>query len=251
MGLAVEVAFVQVQLGIRAPCRDKKTPLAIRLPGRSIRTGQECSIGEGVLLRMKKMMLLGALLLGFVTAGHAQESRQDASISFTGVVAPEVNGLSVLPMHTTMTGGALLSYRYMLTPRSALELNYSFAQNSIRYNSVSGYSGFVHTRQEEVTGAYVYSRTYGRYNPFLEAGIGGMIFTPIKDNGTSNLDTKQNTNIGGLFGGGLAYELSPSFDIRVEYRGFLTKAPDFGYPNWKTNRYYVNSTPAIGIAYHF
>ncbi|HEV2578246.1 MAG TPA: outer membrane beta-barrel protein [Acidobacteriaceae bacterium] len=200
---------------------------------------------------MKKMMLLGALLLGFVTAGHAQESRQDASISFTGVVAPDVNGLSVFPMHTTMTGGALVSYRYMLTPRSALELNYSFAQNTIRYNSVSGYSGFVHTRQEEATGAYVYSRTYGRFNPFVEAGVGGMIFTPIKDNGTSNLDTKQNTNIGGLFGGGLAYELSPSFDIRVEYRGFVTKAPDFGYPNWKTNRYYVNQTPAIGIAYHF
>ena len=86
----------------------------------------------------------------------------------------------------------------------------------------------MHSRQQEITGAYVYSRTYGRYNPFLQAGIGGMIFTPIKDNGTSNLDTKQNTNIGALFGGGLAYEISPSFDIRVEYRGFVTKAPDFG-----------------------
>ena len=200
---------------------------------------------------MKKMMLLGAVLLGFVAAGQAQESRQDASISATEIVAPEVNGLSVLPMHTTLTTGALVSYRYMLTPRSALELNYSWGQNTIRYHSDSGYSGYVHTRQEEASGAYVYSRTYGRYNPFLEAGIGGLIFTPIKDNGTSDLDTKQNTNVGGLFGGGLAYEISPSFDIRAEYRGFVTKAPDFGVGSFKTNRYYVNMTPSIGIAYHF
>lgn len=199
---------------------------------------------------MKKMMLLGALLLGVAVAGHAQESRQDVSISGTEVVAPNVNGLGVLPMHTTMTTGALVSYRYMLTPRSALELNYGFAQNTIRYTNVS-FGGFVHTRQEEISGAYVYSRTYGRYNPFVEAGVGGMIYTPIKDNGTSDLDTKQNTNVGALFGAGLAYEISPSFDIRVEYRGFALKAPDFGVSSFKTNRYFVTSTPSIGIAYHF
>jgi opacity protein-like surface antigen len=199
---------------------------------------------------MKKMMLLGGLLLGVAVAGHAQESRQDVSVSATEVIAPDVNGLGVLPMHTTMTTGALLSYRYMLTPRSALELNYNWAQNTIRYTNAS-FAGYVHTRQEEISGAYVYSRTYGRYNPFAEAGIGGMIFTPIKDNGTSDLDTKQNTNVGALFGAGLAYEISPSFDIRVEYRGFVLKAPDFGVSSFKTNRYFVTSTPSIGIAYHF
>ena len=199
---------------------------------------------------MKKMMLLGALVLGFVAAGQAQESRQDVNVSFLGVTAPNVNGLGVFPMRSTNTGGALVGYRYMLTPRSALQLNYSFAQNTIYYNNVS-YGGHVHNRQQNITGSYVYSRTYGRYNPFLQGGIGGMIFTPIKDNGTSNLDTKQNTNVGALFGGGVAYEISPSFDIRVEYRGFVAKAPDFGYAPWKTNRYYVISMPAIGFAYHF
>jgi len=199
---------------------------------------------------MKKMMFLGALLVGFVAAGHAQESRQDVSLSATEVLAPDVNGLGVFPMHSTITTGALASYRYMLTPRSALELNYSWAQNTIYYNNAS-YAGHVHSRQQEISGAYVYSRTYGRFNPFAEAGVGGMIFTPILDNGTSTLDARQNTNVGGLFGAGLAYEISPSFDIRVQYRGFALKAPDFGVAAFKTNRYYVMSTPAIGIAYHF
>jgi opacity protein-like surface antigen len=200
---------------------------------------------------MKKMMLLGVLLVGAAAVGHAQESRQDASASFIGVYAPDVNGLAVHPMHTTNTGGVLGSYRYNVTPRSALELNYSFAQNSIKYNSISINSGEVHTRQQEITGAYVYSRSYKNYNPFVEGGVGGMIFTPIRDNGTHQLDTRQNTNIGALFGAGLAYEISPSFDIRMGYRGFLLKSPDFGNSAFKTNRYYVLMTPSLGIAYHF
>jgi outer membrane immunogenic protein len=200
---------------------------------------------------MKKMMLLGALLVCAAGAGYAQESRQDASVSFIGVYAPNVNGLSVEPMHTTSTGGVLVSYRYDLTPRSQLEINYNWAQNSIRYNSASFPNGEVHARQQEISGAYVYTRSYHNYNPFAEIGVGGYIFTPILDNGTHQLSAKQNTNIGGLFGAGMAYEISPSFDVRVGYRGFLMKTPDFGNDGFKTNRYYVLMTPSLGVAYHF
>jgi opacity protein-like surface antigen len=209
---------------------------------------REC---EGISASMKKMMLLGALLVCAAGVGHAQESRQDISASFTGVFAQDVYGLSVEPMHTTTTGGFLGSYRYDLTPRSQLELNYAWSQNSILYHSASFPQGEVHSRQQEISGAYVYSRTYHNFNPFVEVGVGGTIFTPILDNGTHELSTKQNTNIGALFGGGVAYELSPSFDVRVQYRGFLMKTPDFGQDGFKTNRYYILMTPALGVAYHF
>jgi outer membrane immunogenic protein len=203
---------------------------------------------------MKKMMLLGALMVCTAAVGNAQESRQDASVSFIGVYAPAVYGTSVHPMTTTMTGGFLGSYRYMLTPRSALELNYTFAQNSMRFHSNTDPNDRVNTRQQEISGAYVYSRTYKRYNPFVEAGAGVEIFTPILDSGTTQIGViKQQMEIGGLFGGGVAYEINPSFDVRVEYRGFLMKAPDFSAPDgiWTTNRYYVLMTPSLGVAYHF
>jgi opacity protein-like surface antigen len=184
--------------------------------------------------------------------GHAQESRQDASISFIGVYAPDVYAPVIHPMSTTNTGGFLGSYRYMLTPRSALEANYTFAQNSIKYHVGSTIpNGEVATRNQELSVAYVYSRTYKRYNPFLEGGVGTTIFTPILNNGTHQFDVKQTSSIGALFGGGLAYEINPSFDIRIGYRGFLMKAPSFGYPNFATNRYYVLMTPSLGVAYHF
>jgi outer membrane immunogenic protein len=202
---------------------------------------------------MKKMMLLGALMM-FCTAavGHAQESRQDVSVSLFGVYAPPVYGLLIHPMITTSTGGFLGSYRYMMTPRSAVEMNYTFAQDTMKYNNQGSCPNCnVHTRQQELSGAYVYSRTYKRFNPFAEGGAGIELFTPILDNGTTQFNTKQSMSPGLLFGGGVAYELSPSFDLRVEYRGFLMKTPDFGLSELNTSRYYVLMTPSLGFAYHF
>jgi opacity protein-like surface antigen len=197
---------------------------------------------------MKKMMVLGALLLSAI-AGQAQESRQDASVSAYGLFAPDVTGNAV-HMHTTSTVGFLASYRYMLTPRSALELNYSFAQNHQDYTT-SFLTGRVHQRQQEISAAYVFNMNFRNLNPFLEAGVGAMIFSPIRDYQSTTFDTKQSTNLGALFGGGVAYELSPSWDIRAQYRGFVTKTPNFNLDNFKTNRYEVISMPAIGVAYHF
>jgi opacity protein-like surface antigen len=138
----------------------------------------------------------------------------------------------------------------MLTPRSALEVNYSFTQNQQNYIT-SFLTGEIHQRQQEISAAYVYNMNFKNFNPFLEGGVAGMFFSPIRDYQTTSLDAKRSTNIGALFGGGVAYELSPSFDIRVEYRGIVVKAPNFGLDNFKTNRYEVISMPALGIAYHF
>ena len=212
----------------------------------------EC-IAKGSLEGMKKIVLLGALLMSAAAAGHAQESRQDFSISGFGVLAPQVYGNEVVPMTTTITTGVLGSYRYLVTPRLGLEINYGFAQNSIKYYvpNQAHPSGEVHSKQQELSGALVYSRNYKNFNPFVEAGPGAILFTPILDVGTHQSGAASSTNVGGLFGGGVAYEISPSFDIRAEYRGFITKTPSFGISYFQTNRYYVISTPAIGIAYHF
>jgi outer membrane immunogenic protein len=208
---------------------------------------------------MKKTMLLGVLMLS-AAAGYAQESRQDVSFSGTGLFGPEIHGTGNVTVDTTGALGLLTSYRYMLTPHSALEVNYSFAQDQYRYristNIQANYPSYaqgqrIHSREQEITGAYVYSLNFKRFSPFAEAGVGTLIFTPILDNGTQILGTKSTKGIAGLFGGGLAYELSPSFDIRVEYRGILTKTPSFGISSFNASRYEILSMPTIGLAYHF
>jgi outer membrane immunogenic protein len=199
---------------------------------------------------MKKTMLLGVLMLS-AAAGYAQESRQDVSFSGTGIFGPTVHGAANVKQEMTGALGLLLSYRYDLTPRSQLELNYSFAQDSQKYQTSFEPYARIHSRQQEASGAYVYALNFKRFSPFAEIGVGTLIFTPVLDNGTNLLGTKSSKGIAGLFGGGLAYELSPSFDIRAEYRGFAVKSPNFGETNFSTDRYEVISMPTIGVAYHF
>ena len=101
-----------------------------------------------------------------------------------------------------MALGALASYRFMLTPRSALEANYSFSQYNSDLTATSFQHYQIHTRQQEVTFGYVYSRNYRNYNPFAEVGIGAIMFSPIRDFETQSLDAKRQIALGGFFGAG-------------------------------------------------
>jgi outer membrane immunogenic protein len=198
---------------------------------------------------MKKSLLLLLLLSMTAVAGYAQESRMDVSASGSFLIPPFVAGNAV-QLHATVGIGGLISYRYLLTPRSGLEVNYGYVQQVQHYINPTN-NVLIHSRLQEVSGAYVYNFTFRNFNPFLEGGIGGYIYSPIDDSKTQLQNLSRSTNIGALYGGGIAYELSPSFDIRVEYRGIVVKAPSFNQANLRTNRYFNISDPVIGVAYHF
>jgi opacity protein-like surface antigen len=200
---------------------------------------------------MKKIALIAFLLAVCVAAGRAQESRQDISISGTGLIEPFIASSTDVQVHSNTAFGALVSYRFMLTPSSALEANYGITyQNKIHYyTNPNNYQ--VLTRTEEISAAYVRTFNFHKFNPFIEAGPAAFIFLPIRNSGTTSLDVKQQTNIGAIYGAGVAYEISPSFDIRAEYRGNITKVPTFGYAQFNTNKWYNIYNPAIGVAYHF
>ena len=200
---------------------------------------------------MKKIAFLVALLAACATMGRAQESRQDISLSGFGLVEPFMASSTTVQVNSTPAYGGLLSYRFMLTPTSALEANYGMTyENKIGYFANPNHYNIL-TRTEEISGAFVKSFVYKNWNPFAEAGPAAIIFLPIINSGTQNIDAKQQTEVGGLFGGGIAYELSPSYDLRVEYRGWLVKVPTFGISQLSTNRWYWISAPSIGVAYHF
>lgn len=198
---------------------------------------------------MKKSLLLLLLLPLVAASGFAQESRQDVSVSGSALIPPFIAGDGA-QLHATVGRGALVSYRYLLTPSSGLELNYQYAQQVDHFTNPTN-NQRIHFRLQEVSGAYVRSFIFRNWNPFLEAGIGGFLFRPIDDTGTQTIFASSETEIGGIYGAGFAYEISPSFDIRAEYRGLIMKTPTFGINNFRTNRYYNVNDPVIGIAYHF
>jgi opacity protein-like surface antigen len=195
---------------------------------------------------MKKIAIIAFLLVACVAAGRAQESRQDISLSGTGLIEPFKASTTNVQVSSNRAFGALLSYRFMLTPTSALEANYQMTYaNKIHYwANPNNYT--VNTRTHEISAAYVRSFVYKNFNPFVEAGPGAFIFLPIRNSGTTSLDV-----IGAIYGGGIAYEISPSFDIRAEYRGWITKVPTFGLDQLATKRWYNISNPVVGVAYHF
>jgi opacity protein-like surface antigen len=200
---------------------------------------------------MKKIAFLVALLAACVAMSRAQESRQDISLSGMGLIEPFMASSTTVQVNSTTAYGALLSYRYMLTPSIALEANYGITyQNSIGYYVNPNHYKIL-TRNEEISGALVKSFVFKNLNPFVEAGPAGLIFLPIVNSGTTTLDAKQQTQVGLLGGGGIAYEVSPSFDIRAEYRGYFTKVPTFDNNQFTTNRWYWISVPTVGVAYHF
>ena len=200
---------------------------------------------------MKKIAIIAFLLAVCVAAGRAQESRQDISLSGNGYIEPFIASSTDVQVSANRAFGALVSYRFMLTPSSAIEANYGITyQNTIHFKAnPNDYR--VLTRTQEISGAYVRTFNFRKFNPFVEAGPGALIFLPIRNSGTTSLDPKQATAIGGLYGAGVAYEISPSFDIRAEYRGFVTKVPTFGVTSWATNKWYNIYEPTIGVAYHF
>jgi outer membrane immunogenic protein len=207
---------------------------------------------------MKKIVLVLFLLAGFAAAGRAQESRQDVSISGMGLIPPFIASSTDVQVHSNSALGALASYRYMLTPNSAIEANYGITyQNQYSYLISNSLRIPIQTRTQEISGAFVRSFTFKKYNPFLEAGPAGLIFLPIRNSGTGTQDAKQQTQIGVLYGGGIAYEISPSFDIRAEYRAYVTKVPNFGLgssnttENLTTNKWFNIYVPTVGVAYHF
>jgi opacity protein-like surface antigen len=206
---------------------------------------------------MKKIVLVLFLLAGFAAAGRAQESRQDVSISGFGLIPPFIASSTDVQVHSKYALGVLGSYRYMLTPNSALEANYGITyQNQYRYVIGNSLSIPIQTRTQEISGAFVRSFTFKKFNPFVEAGPAALIFLPIRNSGTGAQDAKQQTEVGVLYGGGIAYEVSPSFDIRAEYRSYITKVPTFGLggsstENITTNKWFNIFVPTVGVAYHF
>ena len=198
---------------------------------------------------MKKLFLLFCLLPMLAAIGFAQESRQDASVSYIGSYQPIITGNAVTQT-STWGKGVLLGYRFMLTPSSAIEGNYGYSQMNMKYVAPFSNASF-HNSMQEGSIAYVHNFVYKNFNPFTETGVGLLLFDPIDDSGTTTNSGARTRAPAAVLGVGIAYELSPSWDLRVQYRADVLKSIDFGINQFNTNRWYVIQQPVIGFAYHF
>lgn len=196
--------------------------------------------------------VVGVFLLAAVSITAAQEGKADIAISGTAVLTKDSSGNGI-DQAVTNSGGILGSFRYQFRHNAAIELNYGYTRNSQIYTN-----GNAFTFQEqqanvhELTAAYVYQfDRRKKLNPFVLGGGGLLLFRP-RTASTHSLVDPQNDNEGTfLFGVGANYRLTDALGIRVQFRGLIYKAPDFGVAAASTGAWALTGEPSIGLTLRF
>jgi outer membrane immunogenic protein len=145
------------------------------------------------------------------------------------------------------TGGVLASYRYFFNQHNGVEANYAFSKFTDRYGVGSTLTS-LETRSHEMSAAYVFRFSpIKRITPFVEAGVGGIVFDPKSFSGAS-----AQTRAAFVYGGGADVNLSSHIYVRAEYRGLVYNSPTWGVTALNgLDRVTHTAEPAIGIGYRF
>ena len=203
-------------------------------------------------MRIKTVALLVVSTL-FALPALAQNDNSEVSASFTGNFPQQVTGLGLTDSPTN-AWGFLINYRYHFNGSSAIETSYAHTRFTQFYTPASSttYSSAITSNLDEATLAYVYTfrKPAGRrYKPFLEAGTGALIFRPTGQTFTVGELTQDRSTL--LYGGGVDWKVSERLSLRLGYRGFVYKAPDFALAIQVTNELTHMAEPYVGVVYRF
>lgn len=190
------------------------------------------------------VVLLGGALAA--APAFAQEvGRSEVSVQAFGSFVKSTNDNGV-QQDATNSGGVLASYRFFFSNNHGVELNYGYSRNTQTYGLESGPLG-VSSNQHEVTAAYVYRHPLGHFTPFVEAGVGGLVFDPryVPGAGTQ-------ARAAFVYGGGADFNLTSHVFVRAEYRGLVYNSPTFDYAQTAgTDRITHRAEPSVGFGYRF
>jgi len=190
-----------------------------------------------------------AIVLGGALAAmpaFSQETgRSEASVQAFGsfVKTTTQDGIQ---QGATNSGGVLASYRYFFSNSHGVEVNYGYSLNTQTFGLPAGPLG-VKADQHEVTAAYVYRHPLRAFTPFVEAGVGGLVFNPTDAPGAST-----QARAAFVYGGGADVNLTHRVFLRAEYRGLVYNSPTFDLaPALGTDRVTHRAEPSIGFGYRF
>jgi len=198
---------------------------------------------------MYRVNSFATILLGGVLAAlpaFSQEAgRSEATVQVFGsfVKSTTDNGVQ---QGATNSGGVLASYRFFFSNSHGVEVNYGYSLNTQTFGLATGPLG-VRSNQHEVTAAYVYRHPLRPFTPFVEAGVGSLVFDPTDANGAST-----QARAAFVYGGGADFNVTTRLFVRAEYRGLVYSSPTFDLtPALGTDRVTHRAEPSIGFGYRF
>jgi len=203
------------------------------------------------MLKKVNLVVTAATLLVLACTAQAQDSRSQVSLSATANISKQSEGNEII-QDPTQSGGVVLSYRFTFRRRMAAEINYGFTRNAQNFTIAGPEFAPIQTDIHEVTAAYVFApQGSGRLKPFLRLGGGGLIFSPTSTFNNTSFGVSSQTRPAGLFGGGVDYKLRGGLALRLQYRGLIYKAPDFGVADFTTGSWGIMSEPSAGLVFNF
>jgi outer membrane immunogenic protein len=195
---------------------------------------------------MFRMRKIATILLVAAAPMLAQEGgRSEASVQAFGsfVKTTTQDGIQ---QGATNSGGVLASYRFFFTNSSGVEVNYGYSLNTQTFGLTGGPLG-VKSNQHEVTAAYVYRHRMHGFTPFVEAGVGGLVFDP-----SDAPDAARQARAAFVYGAGADFNLTHHVFVRAEYRGLVYNSPTFDLATTLgTDRVTHRAEPSVGFGYRF
>ena len=155
-------------------------------------------------------IFVGSIVICLPALSQTEEYRSEVSAQLLGayVHGTTQNGIG---QTSSDSGGILATYRFFFTRHQGLEANYAYSRSSTRYGLPLTPSD-VTANQHEWTGAYVFRFPARWISPYLEAGVGGLTFSPTFSNspGASN-----QSRAAFVYGAGADVNLTSRVFVRV------------------------------------
>jgi len=183
----------------------------------------------------------------------AQEVRSDISVQGTGFFTKDSNGQRVR-QQGTQSGGVLGAYRYHINRWVSAEVAYGWNRNSQLFSTPGGF-GRVQADVHQATGGLVLNLPSPhrlRMSPYVLAEGGALVFNPTNTLGTV-LGAQRQAVAAFVYGGGADFPVPMvrHTALRLEYRGLVYNAPNFGLRNLDTGTVTHTAQPSAGLVFRF
>jgi outer membrane immunogenic protein len=192
-------------------------------------------------------VVAGSVLLCMPAFSRTEEHRSEVSAQLLGAYV-HGTGQNGVGQTSSDSGGILASYRFFFTKHQGLEANYAYSRSTTRYSLPLTTSG-VTANQHEWTGAYIFRFPTRWINPYVEAGIGGLTFSPTF---STSPEASGQSRAAFVYGAGADFNLGSRVFIRAQYRGFVYSSPDFNVAaNLGNDRVTHLFEPSVGLGFRF
>src|SRR5260221_1997186 len=173
-------------------------------------------------------VVFGALFMFIASARADERSTQEVGVQGTGFFTKDSSS-NVLNQHTTNSGGFLVSSRYQFNRWVGADVSYGWNRDSQQNISTTD-SLNVQSNVPQTTVAAVMDLPWrtARFNPYVLAGTGALVFAPTQNAGATVPGAGNQAKATFVYGGGVNYDLSKHLLFRLAYPGLDYGRPQFG-----------------------